>query len=114
METRAKTEAYYIDPVTGRRKLQPGRLPGEVRTEKKTLAARLNGAKNTTPGPGRGPVSLSEIECSVKAGKSAGSSCPGGDALTGHHWSCPRGQAIIRRQKEGRDIETGKKIEASA
>lgn len=61
---------------------------------------------------GREPVPLSEIECAIKASKAAGSPCPGGDSLTGHHWSCPRGQAIKRRQAEGRDVQTGLKPDA--
>ncbi len=82
---------------------------GKISTEKKAAAARRNGAL-APPGPGLAPVPLADIECRVKAGKSAGSPCPGGDSLTAHHWSCPRGQAIKRRQKEGRDPLTGLKL----
>jgi hypothetical protein len=104
-----ETEVYTIDPATGRRRLKPGRLPGEVRTDKKAQAARANGAMGRGPKNPRGPVPLSEIECCIKVGKAAGSPCLGGDSLEGHHWSCPRGQAIKRRAQEGRDILTGKK-----
>jgi hypothetical protein len=87
---------------------------GRMTSEKKALSSRRNGALNTVPGPGKAPVSLSSIECRVKAGKSAGAPCLGGDSLEGHHWSCPRGQAILRRQRDGRDVLTGQKIEAAA
>jgi hypothetical protein len=92
-------------------KSQAAAVLGRIRTEKKAAAARRNGFKpGNAHGVGPAPMLLSEIECCIKVGKAAGAPCPGGDALTGHHWSCPRGQAIQRRQKSGRDVQTGVKL----
>ena len=78
---------------------------GSARTPAKTAAARRNGFKpGHSFGKGRSPVPLLEIDCS----------CEAGEALDAHHWRCPRGQAIKRRQKEGRDVLTGQKIGATA
>ena len=63
---------------------------GSIRTEKKAAASRENG-KKAPPGPGMPARPLSEIRCT----------CDAGEALTGHHYVCPRGRAIKRRQKAG-------------
>ncbi len=84
---------------------------GSARTPAKAAAAARNGFKSGhSLSTGRTPIALSDFECAIKSGASAGLPCSGGDALTGHHWSCPRGKAIIRRQKEGRDLLTGLKL----
>jgi hypothetical protein len=91
--------------ITDEQRAAAGRALGSIRTEKKAEAARRNGFK---PGhkfsPGRPARPLSEFACT----------CEAGEALTGHHWRCPRGQAIVRRNKEGRDPITGKTTEATA
>lgn len=61
---------------------------GSARTPAKMAASRRNGILGADSG-GRPPKPLNEIECR----------CGAGDALTGHKWDCPRGQAIKRRMK---------------
>ncbi len=61
---------------------------GSARTPAKSEASRRNGILGAMSG-GRPQKPLSAIECR----------CGAGDALTGHKWNCPRGQAIKRRQK---------------
>jgi hypothetical protein len=78
---------------------QAAAILGSIRTEKKAKAAAANGFKQGNKHGGQKPKLLSEIPCS----------CSVGDALTGHRWDCGRGQAIIRRGKQGRDIQTGEK-----
>jgi hypothetical protein len=76
---------------------------GSIKSERKAAAARENGFKpGNTMGHGRAPLPLSEIACA----------CGAGDALTGHHWKCPRGQAIKRRAAKQLDVLTGKPLEA--
>jgi hypothetical protein len=70
---------------------EAARLMGMATTEAKQRAARENG-KKSRPGPGRTPTPLREIACT----------CLARDAMEGHRWDCPRGQAIKRRQKAGR------------
>jgi hypothetical protein len=93
------TGEYVIDPKTGKQKLAAAVALGSIRTEAKALASRENG-KKAAPGPGLSPKPLLSISCTCVAGK----------ALEGHKWDCPRGQAIKRRLKEGRDILTGEKL----
>ena len=69
---------------------EAARLMGSARTEAKREAAKRNGPINGLKG-GRPLKRLEEIECR----------CEAGDALDGHRWDCPRGQAIKRRQKAG-------------
>ncbi len=77
---------------------EAARLMGSIKTEKKAQASRANGFKPGNPGsPGRARKALSEFPCS----------CEEPDSLTGHKWDCMRGQAIKRRQKQGRDLITG-------
>jgi hypothetical protein len=76
-------------------------LLGSIRSDKKSKASRINLANR--PPEKRGgltPKLLGDISCS----------CSAGDALDGHRWDCPRGQAIKRRIKENRDIQTGAKL----
>jgi hypothetical protein len=71
---------------------------GSIRTEKKASSSRGNLAKRPPEKMGGlTPKPLLSLACS----------CGVGDTLEGHKWSCPRGQAIKRRIKEGRDILTG-------
>ena len=73
-------------------------IMGSIRTEKKATSSRGNLAKR--PPEKRGgltPRPLLSLACS----------CGAGEALEGHKWDCPRGQAIKRRIKEGRDVLTG-------
>jgi hypothetical protein len=97
------TGEYVIDPKTGKRKLAAAVALGAIRTEAKAAASRVNG-KHAAPGPGLKPTLLSALACT----------CVAGDALEGHKWDCPRGQAIKRRIKEGRDIQTGEKLAEGA
>lgn len=78
-------------------------LLGSIKTEAKAASSRENG-KKAPPGPGRNPVPLAEIRCT----------CDAGEALGGHRWNCPRGQAIKRRQAQGRDVLTGAPLESAA
>jgi len=71
---------------------EAARLMGQVRTQRKIEAAMANLAKRTEDEKGgRPPKQLVEIECR----------CAAGEALDGHQWDCPRGQAIKRRKKAG-------------
>lgn len=78
-------------------------LLGSIKTEAKATSSRENG-KKAPPGPGRSPVALAEIRCT----------CDAGEALEGHRWNCPRGQAIKRRQAQGRDVLTGAPLEGAS
>lgn len=60
---------------------------GSKKTASKAESSRRNGELG-----GREPLPLADIPCA----------CGAGDALTGHRWDCPRGQAIKRRQKTGK------------
>jgi len=91
---------YIEDPKTGKKKLMAAVALGSRKSEAKAAASRENGRKSS-PGPGVPPKPLSGIRCS----------CTAGEALEGHKWDCPRGQAIKRRIKENRDIQTGAKLE---
>lgn len=71
---------------------------GSIRSEKKAASSAKNGAL-APPGPGRSPAPLFSLACS----------CGAGDVTEGHKTSCPRGQAVKRRQREGRDLLTGEK-----
>ena len=71
---------------------------GSIRSEKKAASSAKNGAL-APPGPGRAPAALFSLACS----------CGAGDTTEGHKTSCPRGQAVKRREKEGRDVLTGLK-----
>jgi hypothetical protein len=69
------------------------RVLGSISTPKKRAhieRIRQNAAEVGKLG-GRPLKALSEIPCN----------CGAGDALDGHRWNCPRGQAIKRRQKAG-------------
>ena len=70
---------------------EAARLMGSARTPAKTEAAKRNSPINGLKG-GRPQKPLAEIPCR----------CEAGEALDGHRWNCPRGQAIKRRQKAGR------------
>jgi hypothetical protein len=70
---------------------EAARLMGSARTPAKTEAAKRNAPINGLKG-GRPQKPLAEIPCR----------CEAGDALEGHRWNCPRGQAIKRRQKAGK------------
>lgn len=100
--------------MTDEERSAAARAMGSARTPAKAAAAARNSPfkKGHTLATGRKHVPLSEIECAIKAGKQVGQTCPGGDLLEGHHWSCPRGQAIIRRKAQGRDPRTGQKSDA--
>lgn len=89
--------------VSDEAKREAARLMGSIRTEKKAASSKANGFKpgHTVVG-GRKSEPLAEIRCT----------CEAGEALEGHRWDCPRGQAIKRRIKQGRDIQTGEKLEA--
>jgi hypothetical protein len=63
---------------------------GSARTPAKADASRRNGLLGAEKG-GRPIKPLSAIACT----------CEAGEALSGHRWNCPRGQAIKRRQKAG-------------
>ncbi len=78
---------------------------GSIRTERKSSSSRDNLAKRPPEKlGGLTPKPLYSLTCS----------CGAGEALEGHKWSCPRGQAIKRRQKEGRDLLTGEKLQVAA
>lgn len=66
------------------------RAMGSARTEAKAAASRENG-KKAPPGPGRPLRPINEIPCT----------CGKPDVIDGHPTTCPRGQAIKRRQKAG-------------
>ena len=86
--------------VTDEERSAAARAMGSARTPAKAAAARANGFKpgnKLTKNGGRKPLPLHAIACS----------CPAGEALEGHRWDCPRGQAIKRRQGEGVDLTTG-------
>jgi hypothetical protein len=87
---------YIEDPKTGEKKLAAAVALGSRKSDRKAAASRENG-KRASPGPGSPPKPLLEIRCT----------CTTGEALEGHRWDCPRGQAIKRRIKEGRDVLTG-------
>ncbi len=84
---------------------------GSVRSERKRAAALENLARRTPEQLGqRPPKPITEIPCGVKVGKAAGSPCGcASDSLEGHHWSCLRGAAILRRRRLGLDVQTGLK-----
>ena len=91
---------YIIDPKTGEKKLAAAVALGAIKTEKKAAASAKNGFKpgNTaSKNGGRKVVALYSLKCS----------CGAGDTTEGHKWSCPRAQAIKRRIKEGRELQTG-------
>lgn len=84
---------------------EAARAMGSARTPAKTEAARRNGFKpgnQAAKNGGRKPKPLGEISCK----------CGVGEALEGHKWDCPKGQAIKRRQAEGLDLVTGAKVSA--
>lgn len=66
-------------------------LMGRARTPAKIAASRRNALLGAEKG-GRPLKPLADIECA----------CGVGDALEGHNWACPRGQAIKRRRKAGK------------
>jgi hypothetical protein len=72
---------------------EAGRLLGSITTPKKREASRQNilAAKARGKVGGRPTKPLTEIPCR----------CEAGEALEGHRWDCPRGQAIKRRRKAG-------------
>lgn len=77
-------------------------LLGSISTPKKAAASARNGFKpgnKASRNGGRPWKALSEVDCDCKGGQSADAS--------DHTWRCPKGQAIRRRIKEGRDILTG-------
>ena len=83
---------------------EAARLMGSIKTEKKAAAARANGFK-----PGH-PSFVKNPGAKLKALYSLPCTCTAGDTTEGHKWDCPRGQAIKRRLKEGRDVLTGEKL----
>jgi hypothetical protein len=87
---------YIEDPKTGEKKLAAAVALGSIKTERKAAASRENG-KRASAGPGVPPKPLMEIQCT----------CTAGESLEGHRWDCPRGQAVKRRKKEGRNLLTG-------
>ena len=81
---------------------EAARAMGSARTPAKAEAARRNGFKpgnQAARNGGRKPKQLAEIPCK----------CEAGEALEGHKWDCPKGQAIKRRQADGLDLLTGTK-----
>ena len=70
---------------------------GSIKTPKKTESSRRNVkiALQHARNQGRKPWPLSRYECT----------CGKGEALEGHAWDCPRGQAIKRRLKKGQPLE---------
>lgn len=98
----AATLRRTTTPEEARR--EAARLLGSIRTERKAAASRANGFKpGHAFGAGRKPVPLLEIPCT----------CAAGEALEGHHWKCPRGQAVKRRIAAGRDPMTGAEVRAA-
>lgn len=90
--------------ATEEERREAARAMGRAKTPAKAAAARANGFKAGDPrtkSGGRSPVALDSIPCDCEAGSS----------LEGHRWNCPRGQAIKRRIKENRDIQTGVKLD---
>lgn len=74
-------------------------LMGSARTPAKMAAVeKARAARTPDQLGGRAPVPLSEIRCT----------CAAGDAVDGHHWKCPRGQAVKRRRAAGVDVLTGR------
>jgi len=69
---------------------QAAAMMGRARTPAKVEAARRNGLLAIGKG-GRPIKPLFLIECR----------CEAGEAMDGHRWDCPRGQAIKRRRKAG-------------
>jgi hypothetical protein len=69
---------------------EAGRALGRISTPKKAEAARRNGLLANGAG-GRPQKPLAEIPCT----------CAAAEALDGHRWNCPRGQAVKRRRKAG-------------
>lgn len=91
--------------VSAEEKKAAAALMGSIRTPKKANSSRGNLAKRPPEKlGGLKPTPLSVLSCT----------CAAGEALEGHKWSCPRGQAIKRRIKEGRDVQTGEKLTVSA
>lgn len=89
--------------TTAEERSAAARLMGSITTEKKAAASRLNGLKSPG-GPGRSPVPLYGIPCV----------CGAGEVVEGHKASCPRGAAVIRRSKAGKDAITGESLSAEA
>lgn len=69
---------------------EAARLMGSVKSDAKKAASKVWGPINGKAG-GRPLVPLESIRCT----------CAAGNEREGHHWSCPRGQAIKRRSKAG-------------
>lgn len=84
-------------------KREAARLMGSISTPKKAASSKANGFKpgnSCGKNQGRKHKQLSEFVCICDLPE---------DALEGHRWDCMRGQAIKRRIKEGRDLQTGQK-----
>lgn len=94
--------------MTEEQKRQAAALLGSIKTEKKAAASARNGFKpGNTHGKngGRKPAPIGSIPCN----------CSGGDSTeaSAHTWRCARGQALRRREAQGRDAVTGEKLGAA-
>lgn len=90
MTNQAKRPALAAADADEEQRREAARMMGRARSEAKAEAARRNSLLSIGKG-GRPTKPLSEIACK----------CGVGDALEGHKWDCPRGQAIKRRKKAG-------------
>ena len=89
--TKAKSPAEK--DATPDARSEAARLMGRARTDAKIAAVMRNlAARPEDKKGGRPQKPLAEIPCR----------CEAGDALEGHRWNCPRGQAIKRRRKAGK------------
>lgn len=106
MESRTKKGAALLRRATTpeEERREAARILGSIRTPKKAAASRANGFKPGNAVGGRPPVPLLEIPCA----------CTAGESLEGHHWKCPRGQAVKRRIAQGKDPMTGAPLAAQA
>ena len=103
MET--ATVGLHASSISNEEKKAAASLMGSIKTPKKASASRGNLAKRPPEKMGGlKPTPLSALACT----------CGAGEALEGHRWDCPRGQAIKRRIKEGRDVQTGEKLPVPA
>ena len=66
---------------------------GSVKSERKAATSAANGFKPGNQIGGRKQIPLDKLDCPCGLA---------GDALAGHKWNCPRGQAIKRRIKAGK------------
>src|SRR4028119_1103516 len=88
-----ETKSLAKKDATEEQRREAARLMGSARTEAKIAAAVRNLAARSPDALGGRPLKrLAEIE----------RRCGAGEALEGHAWDCPRGQAIKRRRKAGK------------